>query len=177
MKHHDDYPQERIIIGKILKPRGLSGEVKILPLTDIPGRFEQLDEVYVEIGPGNVRSISIDQVKSYKGFVYLHFHGINSVEEVEELREKYLQVERSQVPDLPENEFYHFEIIDAEVYIDDGQYVGIVVDILETGAHDVFIVRDEGREYLIPSHPDIITQIDRTAARITIHPLEGLLDI
>ena len=176
MKQHD-YPQERIIIGKILRPRGIRGEVKVLPLTDIPGRFEQLDEVYVEIAPGEVHSLSIAQVKSYKGFVYLSFHGIDTVSGLEELRGKYLQVGRMQVPELPENEFYHFEIIGAEVYTEDDRFLGIVSDIVETGAHDVFIVRDADREYLIPSHPDIVTQIDRTAARITVHPLEGLLDI
>lgn len=172
-----DYPQEWISIGKILKPRGVHGEVKVLPLTDIPGRFEQLDEVYVERTTDDVQRMSIDRVKSYKGFIYLQFQGVNTIEAAEELRGKYLQVARAQVPELPENEFYHFEIIGAEVYTEDRRYLGTVRDILETGAHDVFIVRDADREYLIPSHPDIMTQIDRTAARITVRPLEGLLDL
>lgn len=172
-----DEPRERINIGKILKPRGVCGEVKVLPLTDIPGRFDQLDEVYVEITADETRTLVVEEVKSYKGCVYLRFHGLDSVEAVEMLRGKYLQVERAQVPELPENEFYHFEIIGASVYTEDDQYLGTVSEILETGAHDVFIVQGVDREYLIPFHSDLVTSIDRKAARITVHPLEGLLDL
>lgn len=172
-----DYPQERIRIGKILKPRGVRGEVKILPLSDIPGRFDQLDEVYVEMNSDETWTLMIEEVKSYKGCVYLRFQGLDSVEAVEALRGKYLQVDQAQSPELPENEFYHFEIIGAAVYTEDEQYLGTVREILETGAHDILIVQGDEREYLIPLHPDLVTQIDRKAARITVHPLEGLFDL
>lgn len=172
-----DYPRERINIGKILKPRGVRGEVKVLPLTDIPERFDQLDEVYVEMTADETRILMIEEVKSYKGCVYLRFQGLDSVEAVEVLRGKYLQVDRTQSPELPENEFYHFEIIGAVVYTDDNRYLGTVSDILETGAHDIFIVQGVDREYLIPFHPNLVTHIDRKAARITVHPFEGLLDL
>jgi 16S rRNA processing protein RimM len=172
-----DESQERIRIGKIVRPRGIRGEVKVLPLTDIPGRFEQLDEVYVEMAVDDVQTLVIEEVRSYKGCVYLRFQGLDSIEAVEVFRGKYLQVTRMQTPELPEDEFYHFEIIGAAVYTEDNRYLGTVSDILETSAHDVFIVQGADREYLIPSHPDLVTHIDRKAARITVHPLEGLLEI
>ncbi|GAK55954.1 ribosome maturation factor rimM [Candidatus Vecturithrix granuli] len=172
-----DYPGECINIGKILRPRGVCGEVKVLPLTDIPGRFNQLDEVYVEMAADETWTLVIEEVRSYKGCVYLRFQGLDSVEAVEALRGKYLQVERTQSPELPENEFYHFEIIGAAVYTEEDLYLGTVSEIIETGAHDIFVVQGVEREYLIPFHPDFVTYIDRKAARITVHPLEGLLDL
>lgn len=172
-----DYPGERINIGKILRPRGVCGEVKVLPLTDIPGRFDQLDEVYVEMAADETQTLVIEEVKSYKGCVYLRFQGLDSAEAAEALRGKYLQVDRGQSPELSENEFYHFEIIGAAVYTEDDAYLGAVSEILETGARDILVVQGVDREYLIPFHPDLVTHIDRKAARITVHPLEGLLDL
>lgn len=172
-----DSARERITIGKILKPRGIRGEVKVLPLTDIPGRFDQVGEVSVDMASGETRTLVIEEVKSYKGCVYLRFQGVDSVEAVEALRGKYLQVDRTQSPELPENEFYHFEIIGATVYTEDDQFLGTVSEILETGAHDILIVQGVDREYLIPFHPDLVTSLDLKAARLTVHPIEGLLDL
>ena len=86
-------------------------------------------------------------------------------------------VEPSAAPELPEGIYYHFEILDSEVYTDEGQRLGVVVDILKTGAHDVYVVQEGQREYFIPVTVDIVRQIDRMQKRITIHPLEGLLDL
>lgn len=172
-----DFSQERVTIGKVLKPRGVRGEVKVLPLTDIPDRFEQLETVYVEIAHKQVRRLTIERVRYYKGLVYLFFQGLNTIEDVQDFVGNPLQVERSQVPELPEGVFYHFEIIGLEVYTDNSQYVGRVVDILETGANDVYIVRDKEREHLIPAHKDIVTEINLEKGMITVHPLKGLLDL
>jgi 16S rRNA processing protein RimM len=172
-----DYLDERVTIGKILKPRGIRGEVKVLPLTDIPDRFDHLSSVYVDTGDDPIGRITIDHVSYYKGFVYLRFKGYNSIEKVKPFVGCALQVDREESPELPEGLYYHFEIIDSDVYTDDGQYLGKVTDILETGSHDVYIVRGEEREYLIPSTKEVVTQIDRQNRKILIHPLEGLLDL
>lgn len=170
---HDEF----ITIGKVLKTRGLRGEVKVLALTDIPDRFEQLDTVYVNIAPQNMLSVTIEHVGYYKGFVYLHFRGRNSIEDVQEFIGKALQIKRKESPELPDGVYYHFEIIDSEVYTDENQRLGTVVDILETGAHDVYIIQGDEREYLIPAIREIVTQIDREKGRIIVHPLEGLFDL
>lgn len=145
---------ERVAIGKILKPRGVRGEVKVLSLTDIPDRFESLTTVSVQTPDSERRRLDIEQVNYYKGFVYLRFKGYDSFEKVHPLAGSLLQVERAESPELPEGQYYHFEILDAEVYTDDDRYLGKVVEILETGASDVYVVRDGKQEYLIPSHPE-----------------------
>jgi 16S rRNA processing protein RimM len=168
---------ERITIGKILKPKGLRGEVKILPLSDIPERFQHLKAVCVRQPDGQEVTLSIVDVRPYKGFVYLRFSERSSRESVMDLIDGEILVDSATAPELPDGVYYHFEILDSEVYTDEGQRLGVVVDILETGAHDVYVVQEEQREYLIPVTDDIVRQIDRTQKRITIHPLEGLLDL
>lgn len=171
------HSDESITIGKILKPRGLRGEVKVLSLTDIPDRFEHLKMVSVHTAQGQDIIVEIENVRSYKGFVYLQFRGRNSVEDIQHLLGGLLQVERSSVPELPEGVYYHFEILDSVVYTEDNQRLGTVVDILETGGHDVYIVQEESREYLIPATKEVVKHIDREKGIIIIHPLEGLLDL
>jgi len=168
---------ERVTIGEILRPKGLQGEVKVLPLTDVPDRFGSLSHVFISLPNGEVLEEEIVDSKEYNGFEYVCFANRRSRESIEDLIGGLIQVEQSSVPELPDGVYYQFEILDAEVFTDDGQRLGTVVDILETGAHDVYIVRDGEREYMIPANQDTVRQIDREQGRIVIHPLEGLLDL
>ena len=171
------YQNERVTIGKILKPRGLHGEIKVLPLTDIPDRFEHLKTLYINVYQGQDVTVEIESVSYYKGYVYLRFRERNSVEDVQSLMGGLLQVDRSSVPELPEGVYYHFEIIGLVVYTEDVQRLGTVVGILETGCNDVYVVQEDGQEYLIPATDEVVRHIDREKGVITIHPLEGLLDL
>ena len=171
------HSNEPVTIGKILKSRGLRGEVKVLPLTDIPDRFEHLDTVTVHIPQGQNVIVEVEHVSSYKGFVYFRFRGRDSLEDVQDLIGGALQVERASAPKLPEGVYYHFEIIDAVVYTEEGERLGVVANILETGSNDVYEVQGDEREYLIPATEDVVKHIDREKGEIIIHPLEGLLDL
>ncbi|MCP4397947.1 MAG: 16S rRNA processing protein RimM [bacterium] len=168
---------ERVTIAKILRPRGIRGELKALLLTDIPDRFESLETVYAHASGAESFRLDIEHVSYYKDFVYLRFKGYDSIEKAQKLVGAVLQVERTESPELPEGLYYHFEILDAEVYTDDERYLGKVVDILETGGSDIYVVRDGTQEYLIPSNPEVVTDIDRARGKICVHPLEGLLDL
>lgn len=176
-RHEGITRNERITIGEILRPKGLQGEVKVLPLTDIPDRFNSLSHVFVSLPDRQDLVIEIANSREYKGFVYARFVGRESRESVEELVGGLMQVERSSVPELPDDVYYQFEILDAEVLTDTGERLGIVTDIMETGAHDVYVVQGDEREFLIPATKETVRHIDREQGRITIHPLEGLLDL
>ncbi len=168
---------ERITIGEILRPKGLKGEVKVLPLTDIPDRFGSLSHVVISLSTGQDTNEEIVHSRTYKGFEYVRFAHRTSRASVESLVGGAIQVKRSSVPELPEDVYYQFEILDAEVFTDGGQRLGTVVDIMETGAHDVYVVQGDEREFLIPANQEIVRQIDREQGRIVVHPLEGLLDL
>ena len=168
---------ERITIGEILRPKGLKGEVKVLPLTDIPDRFGSLSHVHISLPNGQDTDEEIVYSREYNGFEYVYFADRTSRESVETLVGGAIQVGRASVPELPEGVYYQFEILDAEVFTDDGKRLGTVVDIMETGAHDIYVVQGAEREYLIPANQEIVRQIDREQGRIVVHPLEGLLDL
>ncbi len=168
---------EYVTIGKVLKVRGVRGEVKVLPLTDVPGRFEDLTSLSVRLADNTAEQVEIEQVTYYKNFVYLRFQGYDSIEQVAPFIGCSLQVDGLKSPELPDGVYYHFEIIDADVYTDGNQYLGKVSDILETGGSDVYVVCDGTREYLIPSNPEVVTRIERKKKRITVHPPEGLLEL
>jgi 16S rRNA processing protein RimM len=168
---------ERITIGEILRPKGLRGELKVLPLTDIPNRFSELSHVIVALPNGQDVTVEVAASREYHGYAYIRFAHRDSRESAEELVGGLIQVERASVPELPDDVYYHFEILDAEVVTDDGKRLGTVVDIMETGAHDVYVVQGNEREYLIPANKETVRHIDRQQGTITIHPLEGLLDL
>ncbi len=168
--------EEFVTIGKVLKPRGLRGEVKVLPLTDIPDRFEHLETVSVALTPSRRISLAIESVRYYKGCVYVFFQERHTVEDVQELLGKDLQVERRESPELPEGIYYHYEIVDAHVFTDENRYMGTVVEIIETGAHDVYVVKGDEQEYLIPATHEIVTHIDREKGCLIVHPIEGLFE-
>jgi 16S rRNA processing protein RimM len=171
------HAEERVTIGEIVKTRGVQGEVKVVLLTDIPDRFEHLQTVYIAMPQGQEMVVEIEATRYYKGFVYLCFAEFNSIEAVQSLIGGKIQVDQSSVPELAEGVYYHFEILDATVYTDDHRCLGTVVDILETGSHDVYVVQGTDREYLIPATEEIVINIDREKREIIIHPLEGLLDL
>jgi 16S rRNA processing protein RimM len=168
---------ERITIGEILRPKGLKGELKVLPLTDIPNRFSDLSRAIVALPNGQDVPVEVAASREYKGFAYICFAHRDSRESTEDLVGGLIQVERASVPELPDDVYYHFEILDAEVVTDEGERLGIVVDIMETGAHDVYVVQGDEKEYLIPANKETVREIDRQQGRVTIHSIEGLLDL
>jgi 16S rRNA processing protein RimM len=177
MRIDSQFSDERVAIGKILRPKGLRGEVKVLPLSDIADRFESVSQVFIALPDGEELHEEVIGSKAYNGFEYVRFANRESRESVEMLTGGMIQVLRSAVPELPGGVYYRFEILDTEVFTDDGRLLGTVVDILETGAHDVYVVQDGEREYMIPAHQEVVQTIDREQNKIVVHPLEGLLDL
>jgi 16S rRNA processing protein RimM len=92
------------------------------------------------------------------------------------LRNALIEIVGADLPLLRENEFYHVQIIGLTVITSEGREIGRVIGIMETGSNDVYIVRGQGKEYLIPAIRDVISNIDLAAGTITITPMEGLLD-
>ncbi len=170
-----EHRTEWITIGKIVKTRGIRGEVKVLPLTDIPDRFEHLDSVHAILPDGRVQLLKLERARYHHGCAFLYFEEYTSVEQSERLVGSSLAVETS--PELPEGVYYHYEILDADVYTEQGEYLGKVTDIIETGSHDVYVARREDKEFLIPSIKEIVMTVDRELNKIIVRPIDGLLDL
>ena len=144
---------EKIIIGKLGKVRGLNGDLKIIPLTDFEGRFDDLTEIFVG---DNLRQI--EHVGHIGEEIFVKFKGIDDRESAKVLTNKILTVPRSQAAPLDEGEFYTFDIIGCEVFVGEKK-IGIVTEVLKTGSNDVFQVQGD-EEFLIPALKSVVKKID-----------------
>ncbi len=168
---------EEIVIGKVLGPKGIKGEVKVLPLTYSIERFHEVKGVSIIIR-GEKRRLSIEYVKPYKkNLILIKFGEVSDRTTAERLRGVELKIPIEESPPPPEGSYYYYQIIGMEVVTDEGRVIGKVEEIWETGANDVYIVRDGEKEYLIPAVEEFIREIDINRNRMTITPLEGLLEI
>lgn len=164
-------------VGVITRTHGIRGEVKVYPTTDSPLRFNEIEEVMLKNGPRKER-LRIQEVRYFKNLVILKFEGIDSMNDAELLRGGELYIDRSQGEELSENEYYIADIIGMEVVTEEGEPVGQVKDVLETGANDVYLVKREGKkDLMLPAIRDCIREVDIENNRMTVHILDGLADL
>lgn len=165
-----------IIVGAVARAHGVSGGVKVKPITDFPQRFSQLKKIVVEMPSGQTNELEIVNAAVRENFVFLTLAGIDSREKAQALQGSVLKIPSAQAVPLADDEFYHFEVIGFEVQTTTAQSLGLVVEVLALPANDVLVVKANEREYLIPVIKDVIKKIDRPGRRITIEAIAGLLD-
>ncbi len=167
--------QKRLEIGQIINTFGIKGEVKVFPLTDDIKRFDDLETVYVKTKKES-QLYNIESIKYHKNFVLIKFKGINTVEQAEILRNSYLEVDREQAIPLNEGEYFIADLIGLEVYSDEGKLIGKVDDIYNTGANDIYVVKDDlGKQTLLPGIKDVIKNVDLEKGQIIVHLIPGLI--
>ncbi len=175
-----DHPEEGntyITIGWIVSAVGLRGEVKCALMTDFPKRFFSLEAVVVETKEGRRYPLQIERVRHRAHFVYLIFKGISSREQAEPLKNGRIQIKEEDRTPLPPDHYYQYEIEGLSVYLEEGTCLGKVASVLTTGGNDVYIVKQNRREYLIPAIKSVVKKIDLVKREMTICPMEGLLDL
>lgn len=146
-----------VVVGQIVAPHGVRGDVRVFPLTDFPDRFSKTKQVILE----DNTAIPVESAKFHKKFVLLKLRGINTMTDAEKLRGKLLYVRRQDAVKLPEGHFYHFDIIGLKVFNENGLYLGQITDILTTGSNDVYVVEHDGqRPILIPALKEVVLEID-----------------
>lgn len=167
----DDY----LRVGVISSTHGIAGEVKVFPTTDDVNRFKELKEVILDTGKTNI-SLEIEGVKFFKQMVILKFKGIDNINDIEKYRGKDLLVTRENAVELDEDEYFISDIIESEVLDEDGIKLGVLTEVLSTGANDVFVIKSkEDKEILIPNIKDCVLDINIDEKKIIVHLLDGLL--
>ncbi len=162
-----------LAVGRIAKPHGVLGEVRVELMTDHPERFEWLDAIYV--GEKNPRRVPIVSVRYHQDVVLLKLDGYPTRTEAELLRGELLQVPESEAVPLEDDEYFLYQLIGIEVFTEQGRHLGQLTEILETGANNVFVIDDESHQHLIPDIPDVIREVDIENRRLVIHPMPGLI--
>ena len=168
--------EEILQVGVITSTHGLRGEVKVFPTTDDAARFRRLKEVILDTGEEKML-LEIQGVKFFKKFVILKLKGIDSIDEAEKYRRKSLFVTRKNAVPLRRDEYFVADLVGLKVIDDMDQELGVLTEVLQTGANDVYVVKmKDGREALIPAIKQCILNVDVEGGLIRVHILEGLLD-
>jgi 16S rRNA processing protein RimM len=165
-----------ITIGIVAGSHGLHGALKVRPTGDFPERFQGLEAVFLKRKNAVAESRAVIDVKTGAGGVLLTLQGLNSPEEARLYQAALVQVTESESFVLPEGYFYHYQLIGLKVY-DHDRELGVLQDILETGANDVYVVKGAARDYLLPAIASVIKQVDLGQGRMQVEMLPGLEDI
>lgn len=164
-----------IRVGVITSTHGIKGEVKVFPTTDDINRFEYLKEVYLDTGI-DYKPLKIQGVKYFKKLIILKFKDINDINDIERYKGKDLLIPRDEAIELNEDEFFIFDLIDSEVYTEDGFKLGILTEVLTSAANDVYVIKTmDNKELLLPSIKECILNVNTDKKRITVHVMDGLL--
>ena len=169
---------EDVVIARIVKARGIRGEVACDIETDFPERFQTLDPVTVLMPDGRRLALALEDHWFHKDRVILKFEGYDTMTAAEELVGGRLVISEADGLELEEDEFYEYQVVGADVMAVTGEKIGVVTRLMRTGGTDLLVVEGEGgREILVPFADDICTEVDVTSRRITINPPEGLLEL
>lgn len=162
-------------IGVITGTHGIKGTMRVFPTTQEPSRFERLKEIIVEIR-GKQETFHIQKVAYHKQFVLLTVKEITDINVAELYKNGRILIPDALAIPLEEDEYYTRDLYGLQVVTEDGEVLGELVKIYETGANDVYAVQKEAgdKELLIPAIKDCIKKVDLEAGIMTVHLLEGL---
>ena len=162
-------------VGQIVNTFGIKGFVKINPWVNDVTRFDKLKKVYI-ILKKEQKELEIEEVKYHKNQVLLKFKGVETVEQAEMLRNAILEIDRKDAIPLEEGEYFIADLLESEVYTDEGKKLGILEDIFNTGSNDIYVVKNElGKSILLPRIKDVFKEIDVENKKIIVHLIEGLI--
>lgn len=169
--------QRHVRVGRVAKPHGIKGELKILPY----GAAEDF-RLYPEVllggeKPGPGRLFPVDNYRPQDRFALLQLAGINDRSAAEQLAGLEVWVAKELLAALADDEFYWHEMVGLRVVTESGRKLGQVTALFATGGHDVLVVRGGGREYYIPARREFMLAVDREAGLLTIAEVPGLLDL
>ena len=167
--------EDLLRVGVITTTHGVRGEVKVFPTTEDPKRFKKLKTVILDDGRQQME-LEIASVKFFKNLVILKFKEFDNINDVERFKKATLWVTRENAIPLEEGEYYIADLIDLAVS-DEGEKLGVLSDVLETGANDVYVVSKKGvQDLLLPNIPECILDVNLEEGVMTVHLMKGLRD-
>lgn len=163
-----------LAIGRVTRPHGVNGEVRVELMTDVPERFKWLNSVY--LGEKLPRQVALDSVRFHQDVVLIKLAGYPTRDDAERLLGELIQIPESEAIPLEEDEYFLYQLIGLEVFTVYGVHLGRLDEVLETGANNVFVVNSSSGQHLLPDIPDVIKEIDIDNGRLVIFPMPGLID-
>lgn len=168
-----DNPQF-LVVGEILKPFGYRGEVKVRVISDYPKHFLKHKTVYLGTPP---RAFQVERARFHANYILMKFAGYDSDTSVAKLRGEIVHIPVEAAAKLKKNQYYHHQIIGLNVVTTNGETLGAVAEILETGANDVYLVRTpDSKEILVPAIKSVVKKIDLDTKTLTVELMPGLIE-
>ena len=169
--------EDYLRVGTYVNTHGIKGEIKVYPHTDDVRRFSDLEYVILDTKDGKI-NYHIQSVRYYKNMAIIKFAEIDNINDIEEYKGADVLIERSNAVSIKDGEYFICDIIGADVYADTGEKLGIIKEVLQTGANDVYVVEGgNGKELLIPVIPSCVLDVDTDAKCVKVHMLPGLSDL
>lgn len=162
-------------VGQIVNTYGIKGFLKVVPYTDDITRFEKLKTIYIETKK-RLEKFDIEEVKYSKNLVLLKLKGIDDINTAEIYKNFYLKIDRKDAVKLPKDSYFIVDLIGLNVFTDNNEELGQIVDVYPTGANDIYVVKDDkGKQVLLPAIGDVIKKVDIESKIMIVHLLEGLV--
>lgn len=162
-------------IGQIVNSYGIKGFFKVVPFTDDITRFDDLETIYIEKNKKLEKKV-IEEVKYHKNLVLLKIKGIDDINDTEQYKTCILKIDRKDAVELPEDTYFITDLIGIEVFNEEGELLGKLVDIFPTGSNDVYVVKDElGKQILLPAIGEVIKEVDVQSKKMTVKLIPGLV--
>ena len=163
-------------LGVIANTHGIRGEVKVYPTTDDINRFKKLKKCILDTGKEYI-DLNVESVKFFKNMVILKFKEYNNINDIECYKGKDILVSRDNAVKLEKGEYYIADILGAKVILEDGSEFGVLEDVMQTGANDVYVVKTlDNKEVLLPKIDECVKKLDIENKIVTVHIMKGLLD-
>ena len=163
-------------VGVIANTHGIRGEVKVYPTTDDINRFKKLKKCILDTGKEYI-DLNVESVKFFKNMVIHKFKEYNNINDVECYKGKDILVSRDNAVKLEKGEYYIADILGAKVILEDGSEFGVLEDVMQTGANDVYVVKTlDNKEVLLPKIDECVKKLDIENKIVTVHIMKGLLD-
>jgi 16S rRNA processing protein RimM len=160
-----------VAVGRVLRPWGLRGDLKVESLTDFPDRFEPGARLWL-----NGVEREVERARWQKGALYLKLSGIDEPSAAEAVRDLLLEIPEQELHELDTDEYYHHQLVGMAVHTSDGAELGTVAEVLSPGGNAVLVVRGAGGEVLLPFIDDVIQSVDVKAGRIRVDVPDGLIE-
>ena len=169
--------EDLVVIGRITKPHGIGGEVRVTTFTESPRVFTQYERIYLRLPDGEPRLMKIRTARLHKNGVLLQLENVVDRNRAEELVGAELLIRREWLPEPDEDEYYWIDLIGLQVVTNTGEPLGRVVNLMAGSEDDLLVVKEGEREILLPFRNEIIREVDLNQGRIVVDPPEGLLDL
>lgn len=168
---------KQVLIGRIQGSHGIKGELRVLPFAGDASSISKLKHVLVKSPAGAMESFSVAGARGQGKKVILSLEPFDNINQVLHLVGREIYAERGALPELAADEYYWSDLLGLDVVSDAGDPLGKLVEIIETGSNDVYVVKGEGREVLIPALEDVVLSVDLGGNLMTVSLPEGLLDL